>query len=495
MAPSNSNTTPTASKTFGTAAMTAPNTPTEEIQQIFAAQKRKQLELRRSTARERIAKLKKLKQAIESTTGELEEAVYKDFRKAPLETDLTETLLVISEIKTAIREIRDWMAPKRVGTPMTLLGSRSEVVYEPKGTVLIIAPWNYPFQLAFAPLIASIAAGNTNIIKPSEYTPHTSAYIRKLVESTFTRDECAVVEGDHTVSTELLKLSFDHIFFTGSTPVGKIIMEAAAKTLATVTLELGGKSPVIIDESSDMKLAAKRIMWGKVVNGGQTCVAPDYLLVPEGKVDEFVKHAKQSVEKMYASSDNPSESKDFSRIVSTRHYQRLTELLHEAMESGAKVEMGGASDASENYIAPTLISGVSPDIRIMQEEIFGPLLPILTYRKLEEAVDFVNSREKPLALYVFSKKNKNIKYVLQNTSSGGAAINDVLIHLANHNLPFGGANHSGHGSYHGHFGFRALSHERGVLKQSRFFSALDLLYPPYTGLSRKLANLTKKLLT
>lgn len=486
---------PTTSAPFGTAVLNAPNTPTEHIQQIFGSQKRKQYELRRTTAKTRIEKLKRLQKAIQASTSELETAVYKDFRKAPLETDLTETLLVISEIKSAIREIRDWMAPKRVGTPMTLLGTRSELVYEPKGTVLIIAPWNYPFQLAIAPLIASIAAGNTNIIKPSEYTPHTSAYIKKLIESVFTADECAVIEGDASVSTELLKLPFDHIFFTGSTPIGKVVMEAAAKTLATVTLELGGKSPVIVDETSDLKLAAKRILWGKSVNAGQTCVAPDYILLPESKVEEFVKHAKAAVTKLYADSENPMASPDFCRIVSTRHYQRLTGLLHEAMEAGAKVEMGGASDASENYIAPTLLSGVSPESRLMQEEIFGPLLPILTYRKLEEAVDFINSREKPLALYVFSKKNKNIDYVLQNTSSGGAAINDVLIHLANHNLPFGGANHSGHGSYHGYFGFRAMSHERSVLRQSTLFSALEILYPPYTGLSRKLANLTKKFLT
>ena len=489
-----SNSTPTSESAFGTAVLTAPNTSAEELQQIFAAQQRKQRELRRSTARERIEKLKRLKRAIESSADELEAAVHKDFRKPPLETDVTEAVLAISEIKTAVRELRDWMMPKRVGTPLTLMGSRSELVYEPRGKVLIIAPWNYPFQLAIVPLIASIAAGNTNVIKPSEYTPHTSAYIKKLIEANFTPDEVAVVEGDHTVSEALLALPFDHIFFTGSTQIGQKIMEAAAKHLASVTLELGGKSPAVLLPDADLKTAAKRIMWGKLVNGGQTCVATDYLLIPEGKVEEFMQHARAAIEKMYGS-DNLQENPDLCRIVSKRHYQRLTGLLHEAMESGAKVEIGGQSDAEQNYIAPTVLSNVSTSSRIMQDEIFGPLLPVLTYRNLEEAVDFINSRAKPLALYVFGKRNKNIDYVIQNTSAGGTVVNDTLLHAANHNLPFGGVNHSGHGGYHGYFGFRQLSHERAVLRQSRWFASSELLYPPYTGLSRKLANLTKKFLT
>ncbi len=482
-------------KQHGIAVAGVPNTSADDIRRTFELQRPVRIALRSSTAKQRIRKLKALKKAVLSTKHELEQALVDDFRKPPVETDLTETMLVISEINAAVRELRHWMRPQRVGTPMTLLGTRSELRYEPRGTVLIIAPWNYPFQLALAPLVASIAAGNTNIVKPSEFTPHTSAYIKKLIAMVFTEDECAVLEGDHTVSQELLKLPFDHIVFTGSTNIGKVVMEAASKHLSTVTLELGGKSPAIIDDTADLKTAAKRIMWGKFVNGGQTCVAPDYVLIPDDRVDEFVQHASYWTEEYYGKHGAElQQSADFCRIISKKHYQRLTGLLHEAMEGGAKVAMGGETDGDENYIAPTILTGITPDAKIMQEEIFGPILPVLTYRKLEDALAFINERDKPLAMYIFSHRDRTIETMLKATSSGGTVINDTLIHAANHHLPFGGVNHSGHGSYHGFFGFRELSHERAVLRQSRFFSALDLLYPPYTGFAKRVADLTRRFL-
>ncbi|MCB1317860.1 MAG: aldehyde dehydrogenase family protein, partial [Leptospiraceae bacterium] len=316
-----------------------------------------------------------------------------------------------------------------------------------------------------------------------------------LLGDVFPEDEVAVVEGDHTVSQTLTELPFDHIFFTGSTAVGKIIMSAAAQNLASVTLELGGKSPVIVDEDADMEKAAERIAWGKVLNGGQTCVAPDYLLIAESKLDDFLQQSKNIIQEFYG--ENPMarrQSPDYCRIVNGRHYVRLRQLLEDSVKNGAEVVLGGDHADDENYIEPTYLANVDVDSAIMQEEIFGPILPILTYRSLGEAIEFINARDKPLALYVFSNNRENTEQILNRTSSGGAVVNDVIVHLANSHLPFGGVNHSGHGSYHGEFGFRALSHEKAVLRQSRLFSSIRLMYPPYTNLVKTIVNFTRKFL-
>jgi aldehyde dehydrogenase (NAD+) len=336
-------------------------------------------------------------------------------------------------------------------------------------------------------LIAAVAAGNCAILKPSELTRNTSRFLVKLVSQVFPEEEVAVVEGDHTVASALLALPFDHIFFTGSTRVGKLVAEAAAKNLATTTLELGGKSPVIIDETADLAVAAKRILWGKFLNAGQTCVAPDYVMIHESKLEAFAAEARALLSKMYDSSPLCS-------MVSDGHFKRLKGLTDATIAQGAKVEAGGKYNEAQRYIAPTLLTHVKADAALMSEEIFGPILPVLTYRDRKEVYAMVNSRQKPLALYVFSASKSNVEEVLKNTTAGGTCVNNTLIHLANPNLPFGGVGQSGMGSYHGFFGFKAFSHERAVLRQGRL-NPLELMYPPYTPRVKKLIQLTLRYLT
>ncbi|TGL60095.1 aldehyde dehydrogenase family protein [Leptospira ognonensis] len=463
-----------------------------DIARIFPAQKKKALELRTSTSKDRITKLKKLRDGIFKYQSEIQKALYSDFHKSAAEVDISEILPSIAEINDAIHNLKTWMRPVHVSTPITLFGATSKLVYEPKGVCLIIAPWNYPFYLAIAPLAAAISAGNTVVIKPSEYTPHTSHVIQDLVKEIFSEEEVAVFDGDVHVSTALLEMPFDHIFFTGSTPVGKVVMEAASKHLTTVTLELGGKSPSIIAEDADLKLAAERIMWGKFLNAGQTCVAPDYLLIPKTKVDAFVNYAKLATEKYFKSKDDQFQTNaDFCRIINSRNFARVSGYIDESVKKGAKIAFGGTVNSNDNFISPTILVDVPLNAKIMEDEIFGPLLPIIGYDTLDEAIGIVNSKPKPLALYIFTDSNKTSKYILQRTSAGGSVINDVILHLVNSNLPFGGINHSGHGSYHGHFGFKAFSHERSVL-QSPKLSMPTLMYPPYTGFVRFIVNTTTK---
>ncbi len=372
-----------------------------------------------------------------------------------------------------------------------MLTTRSWIRYEPRGVVLIIAPWNYPFNLSIGPLISAIAAGNSAVIKPSEHAPHTSALVRQMLSELFAEEEVAVFEGAVETATELLATPFDHIFFTGSPAIGKIVMKAAAEHLSSVTLELGGKSPVIIDESANLRDCAEKIAWGKYSNVGQTCIAPDYLFTPESIKESFIKELKRAIEKRY--SKEPQLSRDYARIISLRHHQRLEDLLKQSVEQGARVEIGGVSNHAQRYFAPTVLSNVTPEHPVMKEEIFGPLLPIITYQKLPEAIDLINAGEKPLALYIFSRDKKNIDYILNNTSSGGVCINEVLLHFLQVNLPFGGVNHSGMGNSHGFYGFRAFSHERAILKHHRW-SPLKLLYPPYTPTVQRLIKLILKYL-
>ncbi len=466
----------------------------KEMERIFRSQKKKALQLRLSAWNERVEKLKQIRDAIFKYQKDIQSALRQDFNKSEVETDMTEILPTIVECKEAIRHLKHWMKPLRVKTPLTLFGAVSEIHYEPRGTVLIISPWNYPFHLAFAPLIAAVSAGNTVILKPSEYTPHTSRLTKKILAEIFPEDEVAVFEGDYTVSTALSDLPFDHIFFTGSTSVGRIIMERASKHLTSVTLELGGKSPSIVTESANLKQAAESIIWGKFINAGQTCVAPDYLFIAESLKDAFVEEAKKAVKKFFGKNENNlSESKDYCRIVNSRNFERVKFYLDEAVSKGAKIELGGSSDPSDRFISPTLISKVPLKAKIMEEEIFGPLLPMIVYKSLDEVIEFINSRPKPLALYIFSKSRQDVQKILKSTSSGGAVVNDVIVHLANFNLPFGGVNQSGHGRYHGQFGFREFSHEKSVLKQTSF-SAVKLMYPPYTNFVKKIVNATTRFL-
>lgn len=463
------------------------STPIPEIEALYAAQKAHFRLVGRSSAHERIRKLKRLREAILRHQTQLQEGMWKDFHKPAAEVDLTEIYAVTNEIRYAIRHLSSWMRDKKVETPTPMLGSSSWIRYEPKGMALLIAPWNYPFQLMFAPLISAIAAGNTAILKPSEFTSHTAQVMKSIIESVFEKQEIAMVEGGVETSTALLKMKFDHIFFTGSPQVGKIVMEAAAKHLTSVTLELGGKSPTLIDESANLKAAVARITWAKFINAGQICIAPDYVLVHESKAKAFVQLLQQQVEKHYGT--QPATSKDYVRMIHGRHCQRVAGYLQDSLDMGAQLAFGGEHNIGENYIAPTAVTEVPLDSPLMQEEIFGPILPILTYKDKESAVELIQSKEKPLALYIYSNKRRNIRYFLENTSAGGTCINNSAVHIGNPQLPFGGINNSGIGKSRGHYGFIEFSNERAILRQ-KLPSAIQFLSPPYTSFKQKLINLT-----
>jgi aldehyde dehydrogenase (NAD+) len=458
----------------------------DDVAQLFDLQQKNCEKVRATSASERIEKLLRLQRNILAKQNQIEKALYEDLRKAPQETGLSEVYQVTSEIKHACRHLRQWMSPRRLKNPLVFFRSRASIRYEPRGMCLILSPWNYPFQLALGPVVSAVAAGNCVILKPSEVSPHTSQFLQTLLEETFPREEVAVVQGDQAVATELLNLPFNHVFFTGSPTVGKIVMQAAAKHLASVTLELGGKSPVIVDDTYDLKDAAKKIVWGKLLNAGQTCVAPDYLLIPERRQKEFIGLALNASRKMY---NGAAENPDYCKIISRRHIDRLQKLLKDSVDRGARVELGGDFDEPRLYFSPTILSNVSLDSLILNEEIFGPILPVVPYQNLEEAIDFVNQRPRPLSLYIFSTNTSTVNTILNRTHSGGVCINDVAVQFANVELPFGGINNSGIGNSHGFFGFRAFSHERAVLRQPRV-GAMTFFYPPYTERMKKLIQWT-----
>jgi len=436
---------------------------TARIREVFESQRATALGLRTSTAQQRIAKLKKLRDAVIANSEVWYQAGHDDFKKPKGEVDLAEIMPVVMEANDAIKHLASWMKPTRVMPTLLTAGTRSQVKYEPRGRCLIISPWNYPLNLTMGPLVSAIAAGNTAIIKPSEMTPHLSAAMAKVLGGLFPQDEVAVFEGEATVSQALLELPFDHIFFTGSPAIGKVVMAAAAKHLTSVTLELGGKSPTIIDATADLDLAANNIMWGKFTNAGQTCIAPDHIFVHRSVKDAFVAKTKLVLEKAYGADGSPP-SEHFAHIVNARHTARVKALLDDAKGKGARVLFGGQVDETTNSIAPTLLYAISPDATIMQEEIFGPLLPVLEFDSLDEVITKINAEPKPLALYIYSKDDDAVDKVLGQTSSGGVCVNHAVMQFAHGNLPFGGVNNSGIGNAHGHYGFRAFSHERAVMR-------------------------------
>ena len=438
-----------------------------DIDRIHEAQQRNRDRVRATSAAERVAKIRKLKDAVMDRRDEVRAALWNDYRKPAAEVDLSEIYPVVGEAKHAIRHLAKWMRPRRVAAPLALFGSRSRIVYEPKGVALIISPWNFPINLTLGPLVSAIAAGNCVMIKPSEMTPHASAWMKSLLAELFDEDEVAVIEGDATVAQALLAKRFDHIFFTGSPQVGRVVMKAAAEHLTSVTLELGGKSPVIVDRTANLDDAAKKVVWGKFFNCGQICIAPDYLLVDEAIRAPFLEKVKQRI------------AVEHGTLVNERHAGRVRELFDTAVAGGAKVLAGGTFEGRN--VAPTVLTDVDPDSPIMRDEIFGPLLPVLTYRDLDEALAMINERERPLVLYLFSRSRRVIREVLARTTAGGTVINDTLIHFYQLNLPFGGTGNSGVGKGHGFFGFEAFSNARGVLEQPTRFSAIQLLYPPYNS--------------
>jgi aldehyde dehydrogenase (NAD+) len=426
----------------------------------------------------RLAQLDRLRALLRENGGPLVRALEADLRKPDPEGWVTDVGFTIGDIDIARKQLRRWMKPRRIATPMRLQPGRSWIVPEPVGVVLVIAPWNYPVQLALGPLAAAIAAGNCALIKPSEVTPHVSAVLAELVPRYLDPDCYALVEGGVAETQALLAERWDHIFYTGNGRVGRIVMAAAAKHLTPVTLELGGKSPCLVDEDVDLDVTARRIAWGKFLNCGQTCVAPDYVLVHESRERELVDRIAHWVQQFYG--DAPQQSPDLARIVNEQHVDRLAKLL----ESGTAV-IGGQVDRADRYVAPTILRDVSPDSPVMQEEIFGPILPVLPVRDMEQAIDFVNARPKPLALYVFTRRNAVENEVLARTSAGGVTVNAAIWHLGNPNLPFGGVGESGMGAYHGKHGFDVMSHMKPVLKKSTKADP-SIGYPPYTKLKKAL---------
>ncbi len=438
-------------------------------------------ELRTCSVKDRLKKLRLIKNWLVRNEKLICEEIYKDFEKEPEEVLLTEIKPIIDEIKQHISHLADWNESKQVSAPLAFWGTKSYVRYEPKGVTLIISPWNYPFNLCIGPLVSAIGAGCTAIVKPSEHTPNTANLIEKMITDLFSEQEISVVKGDVSVSTKLLELPFDHIFFTGSPKVGKIVMSAASKNLSSVTLELGGRNPAIVDETANLYDATQKIIWGKFINSGQTCIAPNYILVHESKADELKEKLIVQIEKQF-----PILDKKKTKIVNQLHFNRLSALLDKSISAGANVLHGNERESEINFISPTLLDNITIENPLFKEEIFGPILPIITYNKLSEVIDIVNSTEKPLALYLFTKSRKNTNYILSHTSSGTTAINETTIQFAQPHLPFGGVNHSGIGKAHGEFGFLEFSNSRSVMKQRVGFTTLKTILPPYTNFKRKL---------
>ena len=418
-------------------------------------------------------RLEALKKSIQKHEVMITKALKDDLGKSSFESYTTEVGFILEEISFVLKNIESWVKTIKVKTPLTLFPGKSSIHPEPYGVVLVISPWNYPFQLCIAPVIGALAAGNRVVVKPSEFAPNTSKAIKTIIDEVFEPHEVIVIEGALEETQILLKQRFDYIFFTGSTAVGKIMMKAAAEHLTPITLELGGKSPLLIEESANIDIAAKRCVWGKFLNAGQTCVAPDYVLVPKHLRDQLIDRMKFHLNSFYGS--DPKSSPDYPRIVNQRHFDRLLELIEDG-----KVAVGGKSVREEHYIEPTVMKDVSWEDKVMEDEIFGPILPVLTYETVEDAIHQILSRPKPLAFYVFSENDRKKKEIIAKVPFGGGCVNDTVVHLANPNLPFGGVGPSGLGSYHGKKTFDTFTHYKSVYEQGTKVD-IPLRYPPYEG--------------
>ena len=460
--------------------MTLENCTSDRIESIVAAQK-KYFASGATRSREfRLAQLKKLQYALEKWEQPLYEALWKDLHKSMEEAFMTETSIVFGEIKTAVSHLKRWMKDTRVSTPMKMFPSRSRILKEPLGNTLIMSPWNYPVQLLLNPLVGAIAAGCTSVLKPSPYVPEVSLTLEKMIRESFEERYIAVIQGNREVNTALLSQRFDLIFFTGSPKLGRTVMAAAAKHLTPCILELGGKSPCIIDRDADIDIAAKRVAWGKTLNSGQTCIAPDYLMIHRNIQEQFIEAFAHAVHELHG--ENVQQSPHYVRMVNDKAFERVSSYLKDG-----KIVFGGRTDASERFIEPTLLTEVSPEAPIMQNEIFGPVFPIIPFEKTEEVIDFINDREKPLALYYFGSESTG-RDILHHTSSGGACLNDTIMHIANERMPFGGVGNSGMGRYHGKRTFDAFTHERSVIFTPTWID-LPFRYMPY-----RMFSLVKRLL-
>ncbi len=447
-------------------------------------------EVKHQSIQDRRRKLKAMKDWIRKNEDEVVSCVNADFGKAPEEIKFSEIKPILGEINDALVNMRKWTASKKVDTPLFLMGTKAEVKIEPKGVVLVIAPWNFPFMLTIGPTISAIAAGNSVVIKPSELTPNTEKLIVRMIAELYDPQEITVVTGDVEVGAALLKQPWNHIFFTGSPQVGKIIMRQAAEHLTSVTLELGGRNPAIVDETANLKDAAEKLVWGKCFNAGQSCISINYVLVHSSRHDDLLEALKTAVNKLYSADPvRMKENKNFARIVNNKHFHRIKKMLDDSVEQGARIYLGGDTDSDQNYIAPTVLTGVTEEMAIFDDEIFGPILPIMTYENLDEAFQLINRVEIPLALYVFSKSSKNVERVLNETSAGTTGVNETTIQFIHPDLPFGGHNFSGIGKAHGHYGFLEFSNQRSVLKQNVGLTGHKTIYPPYTDLKRKMIDI------
>ncbi len=432
--------------------------------EFFKSKKTKDIAFRK-------ASLKRLLEELVKREKDIAKAMYDDFRKPEFESVMTETGIVLNELKLAMRKINSWAKSRSVRPVLVNFPATCRIYKEPYGTVLIIAPWNYPFQLVFSPLIGAIAAGNTVVIKPSEHSAHTSRVVSEIIAAVFDPGHVTVVEGEVAVAARLLRERWDYIFFTGSIAVGKIVAKAAAEHLTPTTLELGGKNPCIVDETANIALAARRIVWGKFINCGQTCIAPDYVLVHESVKKQFIEHCKKEINRIYG--EDIQQSPDYGRIINAQNFEVLERSI-----SGEKVLSGGKTDLNDLYIEPTLLDNPGKESQVMQHEIFGPVLPIISYKTEQEIHDYISSYEKPLAFYVFSNRVKFIKRLIANHSFGGGTMNDIIVHFANHRLPFGGVGYSGVGAYHGKYSFDTFTKEKGITTRYNWLD-LPVRYAPY----------------
>lgn len=454
------------------------NTETQNVRDFFQTQATKDIKFRKKY-------LKALKKSIKKHESDILDALKSDLGKNKVEAYATEIGFVKKELSYIIKELKNWAKTKSVTTPMMQFPAKSFIKYEPYGTVLIIGPFNYPFQLVMSPLIGALAAGNCAVVKPSEMTPQTSMVVQEILEEVFPKNYVKVIQGEKEVTSQLLDERFDYIFFTGSTKVGQIVYEKASKHLTPVTLELGGKSPAIIDDTANLKVAAERVAFGKFMNAGQTCVAPDYVLIDNKVKMKFVKALQSTIQEFYGIQTEQSE--DFGRIVNDNHFNRLVNIIEDSRQ---QVIYGGESNADELFVAPTIILDPELSDSVMQQEIFGPILPIIGYDTFNEVYDIVEQYEKPLALYLFTEDSDQITAVFNRLSFGGGCVNDTILHLANPNLPFGGVGHSGIGSYHGKYSFELFSHEKSYITKSTKLES-GLLFPPYKGKFKYVKQLFK----
>ncbi len=456
-----------------------------QIESLFEKQQEHfDTRLRHEPVSRRIEKLKKLRRWIMNHRAEIIAALQADFKKPLVEVELSETKVVLKEIDFALNRIHAWSRTRRVPTPLVLFGARSSIRVEPKGVVLIIAPWNFPFNLTIGPLVSALAAGNAVMLKPSEYTPHTTELMADMIAGLFPPEEVALVSGDSELAARLTRLPFNHIFFTGSPEVGKKVMSAAAANLTPVTLELGGQNPVIVDESALIPQAARRILYGKMLNAGQSCVAANYLFVHESVADALIAGMKSRLREL----TNDPETISMARLVDSRHMQRVETLLDEALRAGATPLNEYRRERERTELTPVLLEGVPREATIMKQEIFGPPLPVVRYQNLDELLRYLRQKPRPLALYIFSRKRRNINKVLTELSSGALGVNETTVHFFNPHLPFGGTGYSGIGQTHGYFGFMAFSHQRALFRQPARFSGIDLVRPPYTRFVKKITD-------